>query len=248
MVAFGQILPPEILHLFPYGAINVHTSLLPRWRGAAPIQRTIEAGDPFTGVTLQKMSPQLDRGDILAQEKTPLPFSADAQWVHHQLLTLSQKMLLKTLPLYFEGKITPQPQKEQDTCYAKKIQKKECLIQWEMEPVKVYNHIRALTLSPYAYTFFRQKKILLHQVEFVEGKALKSLLTSNAKTVKTTEVPQSSPPAGSIVFVDKKRLLIGLKEGRAALAPRVLQIEGRKKIPIESFISGYQPKINEKFI
>ena len=254
VIAFGQILPSEILNLFPYGAINVHTSLLPRWRGAAPIQRAIEAGDTLTGVTLQKMSPKLDAGDILAQEHIPLPLSADAQRIHNQLLTLSQKMLLETLPPYFRGKITPQPQNEKLSCYAKKIQKKECLIQWGREPLSVYNHIRAFTLSPYAYSFFRQKKTLFHHVEWVEEKTLKTFLSSTKvigapkaiNTAKDSQKDSQNAKEGSIIFVDKKRLFIQLKKG-VALAPLALQVEGRKKVSIESFISGYQPKVGEKF-
>src|SRR5206468_4024609 len=132
VVAYGLILPKEVIHLPPYGCINVHASLLPRWRGAAPIQSAILAGDAVTGITIMKIDEGLDTGDMLAQEACPIYPTDTAQDVHDRLAKLGAHALLRVLAELEKGISQPIPQENILATYAPKISKEDALIDWNL--------------------------------------------------------------------------------------------------------------------
>ena len=152
VAAYGHILPQTILDLPPHGCINVHTSLLPRYRGAAPIQRAILNGDAETGVTLMKMDAGMDTGGILAQERTAIQPNDNAQTLHDRLAMMGAELLLNTIPDYVAGKLTLRPQPREGVNYAPKIKKQEGQIDWNQPALAVWNRVRAMVPWPGAFT------------------------------------------------------------------------------------------------
>jgi methionyl-tRNA formyltransferase len=153
VVAYGQILPPTILDLPQFGCLNVHTSLLPKYRGAAPIQWAIADGEPETGVTIVQMDAGLDTGPVLATRRTPILPTDDSQILHDRLAQLGAELLGETIPDYVAGKISPQPQPAAGSTYAAKIKKEDGKIVWSQPAVQIWNRLRAFTPWPGAFTF-----------------------------------------------------------------------------------------------
>ncbi|MEM6677905.1 MAG: methionyl-tRNA formyltransferase [Pseudomonadota bacterium] len=151
VVAYGQILPVTALQAPRYGCLNAHASLLPRWRGAAPIQRAIMAGDGETGVCIMAMEAGLDTGPVLARAHTPIAASDTAGTVHDRLASLSASLMIDTLPRLAAGQLTPKPQPEDGVTYAAKIDKAEAHIDWARPAEIVSAHIRGLSPFPAAW-------------------------------------------------------------------------------------------------
>jgi methionyl-tRNA formyltransferase len=159
VVAYGLILPKIILEAPRLGCINVHASVLPEWRGAAPIQRSIEAGDAFTGVTIMQMDEGLDTGDILAIEKTPIHSTDTSATLHDTLAHLGATLLLKTLPAFFQREIQPIQQMNDLATYAKKIHKTEGVIHWQTPAALLQRRINAFNPWPGCTSEIQGKKI-----------------------------------------------------------------------------------------
>ena len=159
VVAFGQILNQDFLDYFKFGAVNVHGSLLPKWRGAAPIQRSIEAGDLETGVTLQKIVKKLDSGPIIGERKVKLESHTTATELYDQLATLGCELLKTDLPDYIQGKINLTIQDESQVTVAAKIEKEESLLKWEDTAVQIHNKVRAFSMGPGTYCLFQNKRL-----------------------------------------------------------------------------------------
>ena len=155
VVAYGQILPQAILDLPPHGCVNVHTSMLPKYRGAAPIQWAIANGEPETGVTIMKMDAGLDTGPILSMRRTPILPEDDSQTLHDRLAQLGAELLVETIPDYVAGKIRPQPQPAEGSTSAAKIKKEDGQIDWNLPAEKIWNRLRAFTPWPGAFTFLQ---------------------------------------------------------------------------------------------
>ena len=164
VVAFGQIMSDKFLNLFPEKVFNVHASLLPRWRGAAPIQRALMAGDSETGVALQRMVKALDAGDVLGERKISTE-GLDAVELHDALKVLGADLLVKELFDYLQGELEPQPQEESLVTYAKKISKDESKIDWSLSATEIHNRVRGLKLGPGSHAMFRERKIKIHKTE-----------------------------------------------------------------------------------
>jgi methionyl-tRNA formyltransferase len=175
VVAFGQILPKAVLEAPRLGAFNLHGSLLPRWRGAAPIQRAVMAGDPVTGVQVMRMTEGLDEGPILGTERLRIGPLDTAQTVHDRMAEAGAELLVRTLPLIDQGEALEVPQAEEGVTYAKKIRPKEARIDWTKPAAQVDPKIRGL--SPYPGAWFElpsdkgpvRVKALLSTVEEAEG-------------------------------------------------------------------------------
>ena len=159
VVAFGQILTQEFLDSFPFGCVNVHGSLLPLWRGAAPIQRSIEAGDTETGVALQKVVKKLDAGDIIGIRKVKVPEDMDALQLHDELALLGADLLRVELMDYVRGNLSPVPQDESKVTVAKKIDKAESLLDWTKSAKSLNGKIRGFSYGPGTYTVLGGKKL-----------------------------------------------------------------------------------------
>ncbi len=163
VVAYGQILTTEFLDAFPFGCVNVHASLLPRWRGAAPIQRSIEAGDMETGVALQKIVKKLDAGDVLGTRTMVIPPNMDSKELHDQLAILSSDLLSVELMDYVRGHLAGQPQDESQVTYAKKIEKAEGLLDFAQSAQTLHNRVRAFVWGPGTFFLRAGKSIKVHK-------------------------------------------------------------------------------------
>ena len=218
VVAYGQILPPAILALPPHGCLNVHTSLLPRYRGAAPIQWAIADGQPETGVTIMKMDAGLDTGPMLATRSTPILPADDSQILHDRLAQLGAELLAETIPAFVAGKITPQPQPPEGSSYAVKIKKEDARIDWNLPAEIIWNRLRAFAPWPGAFTFLPTEP----------GPQL-------LKIWKAAVVESHGQP-GTILSADKTGILVGC--GGGALRILELQREGGRRLAADRFLAG----------
>ncbi|MFN9067060.1 MAG: methionyl-tRNA formyltransferase [Bdellovibrionales bacterium] len=169
VVAFGQILDQTFLDLFPLGCVNVHASLLPRWRGAAPIQRSVEAGDRKTGVCLQKMVLKLDAGDLIGQREIELDNQMDSLELHDRLKVLSTELLHIELMDYLRGNLVPVPQQESEVTYAKKIEKSESELDFNLPAPILHKRIRAFGWGPGTFTWVAEQRLKIHKTRFVSS-------------------------------------------------------------------------------
>lgn len=214
VAAYGQILRPELLALPHYGCVNVHGSLLPRWRGAAPIQAGILAGDAEAGITIMLMDKGIDTGDMLSKRAIPIENDDTAETLFNKLAPLGADLLVETLPKYITGEILPQPQPEEGATYAKMLKKADGELDFSKTAVELERQIRAF--SPWPSSFFQW-----------EGKRIK---VHRAK-VET----QKSPGIGTQVQV-KGVPAIGTAEGILLLEE--IQPAGKKSMSGKSFLAG----------
>ncbi len=168
VAAFGQILRQEVLDLPPFGCINVHASLLPRWRGASPIQAAILHGDTVTGVTIMKMDAGIDTGPILAQRAVTIQPEDTAGSLSERLAQEGASLLMEVLPDYLEGRLHPQPQPEEGATYAKMLSKEEGNLRFEESVHQLVNRVRAYHPWPSAYTFWNGQMLKIHRARAVE--------------------------------------------------------------------------------
>lgn len=217
VVAFGQILTEDFMKIFNFGAVNVHGSILPRWRGAAPIQRAIEAGDKESGVTLQKMVKKLDAGDILGIRRVTLDENINAQELHDQLAFLGADLLRVELMDYVRGNLAGVPQNEAEVTLAKKIDKLEAEIKWKKSASEIHNKVRAFVMGPGTFTTWQGKKLKIHKTKVI------SLST------KTKE-------PGQIVDVHESSFAIQCGEGHLEILE--VQPESRNRMSAQDFLKG----------
>ncbi len=166
VAAFGQILRENVLTLPPYGCVNVHASLLPRWRGAAPIQAAI-LHDDLSGVTIMKMDRGLDTGPILSQRTTPITGDMTAGVLFDQLAQMGSELLVETLPSYVRGEIQPTPQDENQATYAPRLKKKDGLLDFDQPAAFLARQVRAYHPWPGAYQFFDHTRVKIFQAHAI---------------------------------------------------------------------------------
>ena len=219
VAAYGLILPPEMLAIPAHGFLNVHASLLPRWRGAAPIQRALLAGDAETGVTIMKMDAGLDTGPILAQEATPITADDDAGRLHDRLAEMGAELLVGVIPDYVAGRLAPRPQPEAGATYAPKIAKREAVIDWSRPADAIARQVRAFSPYPGARTRFA-------------GTPLRILA---ATPLADDLADEADAPPGTVVQTDP--LLVAT--GAGVLRIHRLQRAGRKPLDAEAFLRGF---------
>jgi methionyl-tRNA formyltransferase len=169
VAAYGLILPKSILDVPRLGGINLHASLLPRWRGAAPIQRALLAGDPETGVTIIQMEPSLDTGPMLAVECVPITADTTAASLHETLAKLAARMAVPTIDQLASGRLVPHPQPEQGVTYAPKIEKAEARLDWSRPAAFLERQLRALNPWPGCWTEVDGERLLVFQGELAAG-------------------------------------------------------------------------------
>jgi len=219
VAAFGQILPQSILELPHFGCLNVHTSLLPKYRGAAPIQWAILNDETETGVTIMKMDAGMDTGPILSQEKTPIPETENAQTLHDRLATIGAELLVRTIPDYVAGKIPPCPQPTEGISRAPKIKKQDGQIDWRQAARAIWNRVRGLVPWPgaYAHVSAEPKPYLLK--------------------IWKAEVTAATGSPGEILSADKSGIVVGCAQN--ALRICELQLEGGKRLNAQQFLAGH---------
>ena len=166
VVAYGLILTKDFMSIPKFGCINVHPSLLPRWRGAAPIQRSIEAGDELTGITIMKMNEGLDTGDIIYQEPIPIGDNDSSKDMHDKFITLGVDSLLLSLDSILENNFMLHPQDGNLATYAKKIKKDEAKINWDDSAKKIHKKVMAFNAWPVAETILSGERIRIHDSEY----------------------------------------------------------------------------------
>jgi methionyl-tRNA formyltransferase len=228
VVAYGQILPQTLLAVPPHGCLNVHTSLLPKYRGAAPIQWAIADGEPETGVTIMQMDAGLDTGPILSTRRTPILPTDDSQVLHDRLAQLGAELLAETIPDYVAGKIPPQPQPVTGSTYAAKIKKEDGKIDWQQPAQQIWNRLRAFTPWPGAFTFLQAEP---------KPQLLK---------IWKAEVVENSGQTGTVLSADKTGIVVGC--GQNALRILELQREGGKRLPAEQFLMGFPLPAGGRFV
>jgi methionyl-tRNA formyltransferase len=219
VAAYGQILPQAVLDLPKFGCVNVHASLLPKYRGAAPIAWAILNNEPETGVSIMKMAAGLDTGDVLSQRATPIDPDETAAMLHDRLAAMGAELLAATLPSYVAGAITPQPQHHAAATYARKITKADGRLDWSQHALDVRNRMRAFNPWPGAFAIWmepgrrRLLKIWRAQIERRQGHP------------------------GEVLQADKAGLVVAC--GVNALRIEQLQLEGGRKMTTAEFLAGH---------
>lgn len=183
VAAYGVILPEAVLNAPALGCINIHASLLPRWRGAAPIARAILAGDAETGISIMQMDKGLDTGPVLAKESVAITPAATAGTLHDRLAELGALMILPSLEGLAAGKLKPRPQDEKRATYASKIAKAECAIEWGEDAETVARKVRALSPAPGAWTSFKGARVRILEGAAEPGKGKPGEVLDNALSV-----------------------------------------------------------------
>jgi methionyl-tRNA formyltransferase len=219
VAAYGQILPQSILELPRFGCLNVHTSLLPKYRGAAPIQRAIFDGEAETGVTIMKMDVGLDTGDFLKQEKTPILPEDNSQTLHDRLAQIGAVLLVKTIPDYAAGKILPRPQPAEGVSYAAKIKKTDGKLDWNQPARVCWNRVRAMNPWPGAFTF-------------LPAQPQPTLLK-----IWQADVSTENDSPGKILRADKNGIVVACGEGSLRIS--MLQREGGRRMSAQEFLAGH---------
>ncbi len=223
VVAFGQIVSQEFLNMFPLKVVNVHASLLPHLRGAAPIQRAIMQGDAETGVALQVMVKKLDAGDVLGVRATPITDKKDALTLHDELALLGCDLIAIEFMDYLRGNLTPTPQEESKSTYAKKIEKSEAQANWELSAREIFNQQRGLKLGPGLMTLFDKKRLKLHALALVDTEPLKGY------------------KPGEVIDVFEDSFTVFCGQGTVLKVVEV-QPESKSKMSSSDFIRGYSLK------
>lgn len=238
VVAYGIILPIEILKIPRLGCINVHASLLPRWRGAAPIQRAIEAGDAETGVTIMQMDVGLDTGEMLLSRSIRITGNDTSQSLHERLMHLGSKTLLEALERIAEDNVTRIEQDEIQACYAKKLSKSEAGIDWAATAEKIHRKIRAFDPWPGSYVCLGGQKMK------IEAERFASMDTQGCDPVSGIAVAINP---GTIISADHQGLRVACAKG--SLLIKSLQFAGKKMTPVAAILNAYrdQFKVGQQF-
>jgi methionyl-tRNA formyltransferase len=226
VIAFGQILPQEVLSFPKAGCVNIHASILPRWRGAAPIQRAIEAGDVETGVCLMQMDIGLDTGGVFQEQRIPISKHDTSATMHDTLAKVGAGLLVKDLAPIVDGSLKAVAQSDDGVTYAKKILSEEAKIDWSHDALDIDRKIRAFYPLPGCFTFLNGKRL----------KILSALPKVNSQADGYT--------AGSVVQALSDTLTI--RCGRGDLRITELQLEGKKKMTASEFLRGSQLAVGSR--
>lgn len=224
--AFGQRLPQPVLDIAPLGCINVHPSLLPKHRGAAPVIAAILAGDGYTGVTVMKMAEKLDAGDILLQGQIPVTDYDTTDTLTEKLSLVAAQLVLEVLPRLAKGGITPRTQDDSKASYVHQLTKRDGEIDWNLPAVDIWRRVRAFTPWPGCFTYWKGKQL---------------------KIVKAIPLPAvSEAGAGQVVALGGEKAAFGIGTGDGILGVLEAQLEGKKTMPADEFLRGQKQLIGER--
>ena len=234
VTAYGLLLPAAVLEIPRLGCINIHASLLPRWRGAAPIQRAILAGDKKTGITIMQMDEGLDTGDMLTVAECEIDELDTGSTLHDKLMTLGAKTLLDVLPEIAKQAQKAVSQNEVNTCYASKLSKAEAEINWSDSAENIQRAIRAYNAWPVAYTSY-QRSAKTGRNKPAAGKSVK-LRIWQAESVTEVKPAAVSPPDGTVIAESAQG--IDVITGDGVLRITQLQPEGKRNMPVADFLNA----------
>jgi methionyl-tRNA formyltransferase len=226
VAAYGLILPQAVLQLPKKGCLNIHASLLPRWRGAAPIQRAILAGDKETGITIMQMDVGLDTGDMLLKKVCEITNSDTAETLHDKLAGLGAQAIIETLQHVEQQQLRPEKQNDQLATYAAKLSKSEALLDWTAEAGQLDRCVRGYYPFPVAHTTMGDMPI-----KVIRARIRQQDLGANA--------------AGTVLAIDKECIWVAC--GKDALGFEVMQKPGGKALPVAQFIQSFPIKIGDRF-
>ena len=229
VIAFGQILPKDVLELPRYGCVNIHASLLPKYRGAAPIQWCVIDGEKETGITTMMMDVGLDTGDMLEKVVIPIGDKETGGSLHDKLSLAGGSLILSTLRKLEEGTAVRTPQTEEGTCYAKMLTKSLGDIDWNQDARSIERLIRGLNPWPSAYTMWNGRTIKIW-----------------AADVLADGNPGDGLPCGGVALSDRHCLAV--RTGQGLLSIKELQMEGKKRMDIETFLRGYPIPAGDVFV
>lgn len=222
VAAYGKILPQDVLNIPPFECINVHASLLPRWRGASPIQNALLAGDTETGVTIMKMDAGMDTGPIFQQKSLPISSSDTAETLLPKLAEAGASILLSTLEQWLDKKIDPKPQPSEGVTLCQLIEREDGKIFWSDEAESIYNRYRALSPWPGIFSFWRKDGSLL-RIKFHRISLQK-------------QSPETPHELGQVFEIGET---IGIETARGTILLDEVQLEGKSSVPIKDFVRGY---------
>lgn len=233
VAAFGQILPEAILNMPPYGCINVHASLLPKYRGAAPIQWAVIDGEKETGITIMYMEKGLDTGDMIKKASVAIDPKETGESLHDKLAALGGPLLLEALADLEAGRACREPQKDEDSCYAGMLTKDLGRIDWTRDAASIERLVRGLNSWPSAYTSLGGKTLKLWDTDVVEGRETEGL----AGQIPGRN-PEKRPAPGTVAAVTKKAFYV--QTGQGLLKVNEVQLQGKKRMPVSAFLLGYK--------
>lgn len=239
VAAFGQLLPKTILEMPRFGCINIHGSLLPAYRGAAPVQWAVLDGQKEAGDTIMQMNEGLDTGDILMQESIPLSADETAGSLYDKLSSMGGPLLLKALDAMEAGTVTPVPQGDSGTHYAKMLRKEMGNIDWTKSAEEIGRLVRGLNPWPSAYTHWNGKMLKIWMAETVTQEELSALGCDEKNGM---DLKEAQP--GTVMIVTKDTLMVQTGDGLLALTE--LQMEGKKRMPVQAFLMGCRMQTGEK--
>jgi methionyl-tRNA formyltransferase len=214
VVAFGQILPKALLDIPRKGCINVHASLLPRYRGAAPLNWCIINGEAETGVTTMLMDVGLDTGDMLLKRATPIDPDEDTSTLHDRLSVIGAELLAETIDLAAQDRLLPEKQDDSLTCYAPMMKKEDGLIDWQKDAAGIKNQVRGMTPWPGAFSYLDDKLLKVYRVQSAQG----------------------AGRPGEVLAVGRDGIEVAC--GTGSLVIHELQLEGKKRLPAAEFLAG----------
>jgi methionyl-tRNA formyltransferase len=218
VAAFGQILPQEVLALPKSGCINVHPSLLPRYRGASPIATAILQGDEITGVTIMLLDIGMDTGPILSRREVSISADDTTGSLTAKLAQVGAQLLMETLPLWIDGRIKPQPQEESRSSYSKVITKGDGEMDWRLPATELWRRVRAFDPWPGCFTLWRGKRL---------------------KIIKVVSLPGKSDKPGKVIALSPSALAtVGVGTGDGVLGLLRVQLEGKRDMSADEFVRG----------
>lgn len=224
--AYGRIFGPKFLALFSAGGLNVHPSLLPRWRGATPIPAAILARDAETGVSVQRIAAELDSGDIVARARFPLDGTVTSASLSERCAGLGAELLVRALDAIEDGTASPEPQDASEATWCSELGKDDGLVDWKLDALEIDARVRAFQPWPGAFTFLRGERLALLESRPVSGE-------------------DSGREPGTVLALDSARGLM-VQTGRGLLALRRLQLRARKALPFREFANGVRDLLGSR--
>jgi len=231
VAAYGKLLPPEVLAIAPRGFLNVHASVLPRWRGAWPVGAAILAGDDETGVSIMVLDEEMDTCPVLSTRREPIRLEDTTATLEARLAVLGADLLIETLPRYLAGTLPPQPQDDRRATYCHVVRKEGGTIDWSKSAAEIERQVRAMRPWPIASTTWDGKRLNILRVH-VAGSQNASAMSQD----------QSQEP-GTVVPLGKAAAVI---TGDGSLALEEVQLEGRGPTPVKAFVNGYRTFIGSR--